>query len=116
MPVHHGVARTALDDRAQNDAPGPSWVLPLDRDCYFAIRKTAHEPRPSRGGQRECAASARNRGAVDIAMMGLMRNVRLRVSEAAALIWGEVRHLRGGSRLVRVGGPAEIRIRVRRVP
>ena len=49
-------------------------------------------------------------------MMGLMRNVRLRVSEAAALIWGEVRHLRGGSGLVRVGGPAEIRIRVRRVP
>ena len=79
-------------------------MLPLDRDCYFAIRKTAHEPRPSRGGQRECAASARNRGAVDIAMMGLMRNVRLRVSEAAALIWGEVRHLRGGSGLVRVGG------------
>ena len=33
----------------------------------------------------ERAASARNRGAVDIAMLGLMRDARLRVSEAAAL-------------------------------
>ena len=49
-------------------------------------------------------------------MMGLMRNVRLRVSEAAALTWGEVRRLRGGSGRVPVDGPTGIRIRVRRVP
>ena len=38
-------------------------------------------------------------------MIGLMRDARLRVSEAASLIWGDVRRLRDGSGRVRVGGP-----------
>ena len=35
MPAHHGVSWTALDDRAQNDAPDPSRVLPLDLGLLF---------------------------------------------------------------------------------
>ena len=42
VPVHHGVARTTLDELTQGEAPGPSRALPLDLDCYLAIRKTAH--------------------------------------------------------------------------
>ena len=93
-------------------SPPTSRALPLDLNCYLAIRKTAHEPRWGRGGRLERAASARNRGAVDIAMIGLMRDARLRVSEAAALTWGDVRRLRGGSGHVRVGGAGEDSYRV----
>ena len=95
VPVHHGVAQIMLDELTQDESPGRSRALPLDMECYLAIRKTAHEPRTGKGGRLERGASARNRGAVDIAMIGLIGNTRLRVSEAAALIWGDVRRLRG---------------------
>ena len=97
-PVHQGVARTVLDDLTQDDAPGASRALPLDLGCYLAIRKTASEPRWGRGGRLERITSARRRGAMGIAMIGLMRDARLRVSEAAALTWGDIERVRGGGR------------------
>ena len=106
-PVHQGVARTVLDDLTQDDAPGASRALPLDLGCYLAIRKTASEPRWGRGGRLERITSARRRGAMDIAMIGLMRDARLRVSEAAALTWGDIERVRVGSGRVRVGGAGE---------
>ena len=107
VPVHRGVARTVLDELTRDDAPGPIRALPLDLDCYLAIRKTAHQPRRGRGGRTERAAIARRRGAVDIAMIGLMRDARLRVSEAAALTWGDIERVRGGSGRVRVAAAEE---------
>ena len=50
VPVHHGVARTVLGDLTRDDAPGPVRALPLDLNCYLAIRRTAHKPRSGRGG------------------------------------------------------------------
>ena len=44
---------------------------------------------------------------MDIAMIGLMRDARLRVSEAADLTWGAVERQRGGSGRVRVAGADE---------
>ena len=105
VPVQHDIARTVLDELTRDDAPGPSRARPLNLDCYLAIRKTAHKPRWGRGGRLERTASARRRGAVDIAMIGLMRDARLRVSEAAELTWGDIERLRGGSGRVRVVGP-----------
>ena len=37
-------------------------------------------------------------------MIGLMRDARLRVSEAADLTWGDIQRVRGGTGRVRVGG------------
>ena len=112
VPLQHGVARTALLELTRDGAPGPSRALPLDLGCYLAIRKTAHQPRRGRGGRKERAASARQRGAVDVAMVALMRDARLRVSEAAALTWADVERVRGGSGRVRVEGTAETSYRV----
>ena len=106
-PIHRGVARTVLDDLTRDEAPGPTRTLPLDLDCYLAIRKTAHEPRWGRGGRMERTASARRRGAVDVAMIGLMRDARLRVSEAAELTWFDIERVRGGSGRVHVPGAEE---------
>ena len=44
VPVHRGVARTVLDELTRDEVPGPTRTLPLDLDCYLAIRKTAHKP------------------------------------------------------------------------
>ena len=107
VPVHHDVARTVLDELTRAEAPAPSRALPLDLDCYLAIRKTAHQPRWGRGGRLERAASARRRGALDIAMIGLMRDARLRVGEVAELTWGDMERVRGGSGRVRVVGDGE---------
>ena len=103
VPLQHGVARTVLDELTQDDSPGPTRALPLDLDCYQAIRKTAYEPRSGRGGQMERVSNAHRRGALDVAMIGLMRDARLRVSEAAALTWGDLERVPGGSGRVRVG-------------
>ena len=41
--------------------------------------------------------------ALDVAMIGLMRDARLRVSESSALTWGDLERVSGGSGRVRVG-------------
>ena len=103
VPLRHGAARTVLDELTQDDSPVPTRALPLDLDCYLAIRKTAYEPRSSRGGGMERVSNARRRGALDVAIIGLMRDARLRVSDAAALVWGDLERVPGGSGRVRVG-------------
>ena len=65
VPLRHGVARTVLKDLTQDDSPGPNRALPLDLDCYLAIRKTAFEPRSGRGGRMERATNARRRGELE---------------------------------------------------
>ena len=107
VPLHQGAARTVLEELTQEDSPSPARALPLDLDCYLAIRKTAHSPRWGRGGRLERTPSARRRGAMDVAMIGLMRDARLRVSEAAELTWGDVERVRRGSGRVRVAGADE---------
>ena len=110
-PVHHGVARTVLEELTRDRSPGPTRALPLDLDCYLAIRKAAHKPRWGRGGRLERPPNARRRGALDVAMIGLMRDARLRVSEAAELTWGDIERVRGGSGRLRLVGAEEISYR-----
>ena len=102
VSVQQGIARTVLDELTQDHSPAPVRALPLDLECYLAIRKTAYEPRSSRGGGMERVSNARRRGALDVAMIGLMlRDARLRVSEAAALTWGDLEQVTGGFQLHR---------------
>ena len=81
-PLQHSTARTVLEELTQDNSPAPARALPLHLDCYLAIRKTAYEPRSGRGGQMERVSNTRMRGALDVAMIGLMRDARLRVSMA----------------------------------
>ena len=93
-----------LEESFVDATPGQRRVLPLDMDCYRAIRETAHEPRPARGGRLETASAARRRGNVDVAMVGLMRDARLKVREAAALAWSDIEKLSDGTGKVTVPG------------
>ena len=55
-----------------------------------AIRATACRPRRWRRGRIESADTAERRGGLDIAMISVMRDALLRVSEAAALLWEDI--------------------------
>ena len=54
------------------------------------ICATACKPRRGRGGNLESRKAAIIRGKADIAMISLMRDAMLRVSEAAAVKWGDI--------------------------
>ncbi len=62
----------------------------LTEEVLQRIRATAFTPRRGRGGRFESPRTAEIRGKRDIAMICLMRDALLRVSEAAALTWADV--------------------------
>ena len=73
-------------------------AAPLHAEGLAAIRATAFTRRRTRGGHTETAEYARRRGLVDVALASVMRDGLLRVSEAAALRWGDV-ELAGDGRI-----------------
>ena len=62
----------------------------LTEEAMSAIESTACEPRVGRGGRKESQETAQSRGNLDIALIRLMRDAMLRVSEAAALTWSDI--------------------------
>ena len=62
-----------------------------------AIIDTAHVPRVYRSGRTESPQAARWRGAVDIAIVSVMRDALLRRGEAANMRWADVKFRRDGS-------------------
>ena len=62
----------------------------LTADVLAVIESTAHNPRRGRGGRLESPEAARSRGNLDIALISVMRDAMLRVSEAAALTWRDI--------------------------
>ena len=59
----------------------------LTEEAFEAIRTVAQVPRRGRGGRMETPETARIRGNLDIALISLMRDAMLRVSEASAVKW-----------------------------
>lgn len=75
---------------------------PIDRAAYSAIVATARLPRRGRGGKLETVETATARGNIDIALVAVMRDAMLRVSEAAAITWGDVRPSGDGTGTVHI--------------
>ena len=69
---------------------GQKQAEALTAEALTAIRSTACRPRRGRGGRLESREIARCRGNLDIALISLMRDAMLRVSEAAILTWREI--------------------------
>ena len=63
---------------------------PLTMSVFWEIITVACRPRAGRGGNPERPETALRRGRVDIAIIGLMRDCMLRISEAAAAVWGDL--------------------------
>lgn len=79
---------------AQKQAQG------LTAQALETINRTAHIPRPTKGGNCEPAQAAQHRAKVDNAMMSLMRDGLLRSSEAADLVWGDLQEQDDGTGLL----------------
>ena len=62
----------------------------LTADALALIESNARIPRPGRGGRLESPQTAHSRGNLDVALIRLMRDAMLRVSEAAALTWQDI--------------------------
>ena len=82
---------TRVAGKAQKQAKG------LTADALDAIAATACRPRLGKNGRRESAQAAARRGSVDIALVRLMRDAMLRVSECAALTWSDIDTVADGS-------------------
>ena len=77
-------------------------AAPLSAEALAAVRATAFTRRRTRGGHTETAEYAQRRGLVDVALAYVMRDGLLRVSEAAALRWGDVEVAGDGSDRIRI--------------
>ena len=75
---------------------------PLTSTALAAVRATASIPRRTRGGNLETSEAAARRGAMDVAVITVMRDALLRVSEAATLTWGDIQPQPDGSGLLRI--------------
>ncbi|MDE0321356.1 MAG: hypothetical protein OXI97_15885, partial [Acidimicrobiaceae bacterium] len=82
---------TRVAGKAQKQAKG------LTAEALDAIEATACRPRLGKNGRQESARVAARRGSVDIALVRLMRDAMLRVSECAALTWSDIETVPDGS-------------------
>ena len=62
----------------------------LTAEVLAVIEANVHRPRLGRGGRLESTSTAGRRGNIDMALICLMRDALLRVSEAAALTWSDL--------------------------
>ena len=82
--------------------PAREQVKGLSADDLAKIKATAKRPRQFKNGRCESEKAARWRGAVDIALISVMRDALLRRSEAAALQWADIEFADDGSGLVTI--------------
>ena len=82
--------RHALNGATRKAGKRQKQASALTAEALARIQATAYQPRPGRGGWPESLATAWHRGRVDVALISLMRDAMLRVSEAAALTWADI--------------------------
>ena len=97
--VFRGLARRAA---ASKLIQGRGQATGLSGEHLAAIRATAHKQRAYRGGGRESLEAAQRRGAVDIALISVMRDALLRRSEAVRLTWGDIEFRSDGAGIVTI--------------
>ena len=91
----------AATRKASEDGREQKQAYPLKEEAFKAIQNTACMPRTGKGGSLERAETALKRGKLDIAMIGMMRDGLLRVSEASNVVWTDIEgRLDGSGRLM----------------
>ena len=89
-PYAAAAVRRTLNGAARKAGRMQKQAAALTAEVLARIRATTYQPRPGRGGRPESRETAWRRGSVDMAIISLMRDAMLRVSEAAALTWADV--------------------------
>lgn len=88
-PARRQTAAALAGFRRRAQGRGRGQSSPLTADAAAAIAATARLPR-RKGRGMESAATAARRGAVDIALVGLLFHAGMRRAEVAALEWDDV--------------------------
>ena len=96
-PTDSEIVRSVMSGLASSLDGEQKQARPLDETAFAVIRRTAAIPRRRPDGTREGLDEALQRGAEDIAIISVMRDAMLRVGEAAALVWSDVREWSDGS-------------------
>ena len=89
--------RTTLRSAARKAGAAQRQAEGITEQELQAIYATACRPRVWRRGRTEGADTAERRGRLDIAMISVMRDALLRVSEAAALLWEDIEEEEDGT-------------------
>ena len=101
-PCENAAVQEMLVELTRDSTSSRRRVLPLDMNAYRAIRKRAYQSRTGRDGRVESVDAAMRRGALDLAMIALMRDARLKVREACSLTWRDIEPAEDGSGWVTV--------------
>ena len=96
-PADSDNVRLIMGDLVDSLGGEQKQAMPLDEAAFAVIRRTAAIPRRRPDGSREDLDAALIRGGEDIAIISVMRDAMLRVGEAAALVWSDVRPWPDGS-------------------
>ena len=89
--------RTTLRSAARKAGAAQRQAEGITEQELQVLRVTACRPRRWRYGRTESADTAERRGRLDIAMISVMRDALLRVSEAAALLWEDIEEEEDGT-------------------
>ncbi len=89
-PCSSDEVKRTLKAAARKSGRAQKQAVALTAEALGIIRTAACRPRPGRGGRLESPGKAKARGSFDIALISVMRDAMLRVSEAAALKWGDI--------------------------
>ena len=91
------LVRRTLSAMAREVGREQKQAAPLTEAVFKAILGVACEPRVGKGGNLERPDTALRRGSLDIAMIGMMRDGLLRISEASDAVWSDIEGRSDGS-------------------
>lgn len=99
-PCSSRAVKKIIADMMQRPTNVERWSAPprpLTAEDLHRIQESAYLPRTRSNGRSETGEYAQQRGAVDVALVSVMRDALLRRSEAAAMSWGDVERCADGS-------------------
>lgn len=96
-PCQSEAVRRTLRGAGRKLGRAQQQARPLTEEALARIRLHAQRPRRSRGGRWERPETAMRRASLDLALIRLMRDAMLRVSEAADLTWADIERAADGS-------------------
>ena len=96
-PCARSEVKRALKGATRKAGRSQKQAEALTAEAFAVMSSTACRPRSGRGGGLERPETAQRRGNFDIALISLMRDAMLRISEAAALFWEDIQPVHDGT-------------------
>ena len=89
-PCKHVGVKRIIEGHSRRRGRAEKQAKPLDASAYQKLCEAAPRPRRGRGGGIESQEVSHARGALDVALVSVMRDAMLRRAEAAHLNWSSI--------------------------